>query len=187
MMNALLSQLRTLAETSVGKQMKTPKDFSALSQRIYSRLHQHVSATTLKRLWGYQQDEGPARRTTLNIMAQFCGFANWDSFVKNSEHGDSQSAIILGRYMAVDTMEPGTLLQLTWAPNRVCNIRYTGNHNFYVVKSLNAKLQPGDTFRCDVLIEQQPLYIYNLVQDPKKPAVSYYAGRQDGIRFEVLK
>ena len=186
-MTAIITQLRTLTETALGKSLKTPKDFSLLSERIYERLHQHISPTTLKRVWGYQQDEGPARPTTYNILAQFCGFANWESFVENAQNGDSQSAIILNRFLTTENMEEGTKVQLCWAPNRACIIEYLGDHKFSVLSSQNAKLQPGDTFECDVFIEQEPLYVYNLIQDKDKPAVCYYAGRKDGIRFEIIK
>ena len=40
-------------ETALHRQMKTPKDFDFLKEKIYERLNILVSSTTLKRLWGY--------------------------------------------------------------------------------------------------------------------------------------
>ena len=185
-MTSIIAQLRTLTEATVGKSLNTPKDFTLLSERIYERLHQHISPTTLKRVWGYQQDEGPARPTTFNILAQFCGYANWDSFKNNAQHGESQSATILSRFLKTEDIEEGTQIQLCWAPNRICNIEYMGNNKFKVLSSLNAKLQPGNTFECNIFIDQEPLYVYNLVREANQPTMSYYAGRKDGIRFEVI-
>ncbi|MBR1667548.1 MAG: hypothetical protein IJ693_04620 [Bacteroidaceae bacterium] len=48
-----IAQLRVVIENAVGRQMKTPKDFDFLSDCIFEKLHQKVSPTTLKRMYGY--------------------------------------------------------------------------------------------------------------------------------------
>lgn len=55
--------------------MQTPKDFDFLSERIFEQLHQNISATTLKRIWGYIHDTASSPRTsTLDMLAQFVGY-----------------------------------------------------------------------------------------------------------------
>ena len=39
-------------------------------------------------------------------------------------------------------------LRLEWKPDRVCVVEYLGNNRFRAVSSLNATIQPGDTFEC---------------------------------------
>lgn len=51
-----LEILKECVEQSVGRKMSTPKDFDYLIARIYTLTHTHISATTMKRLWGYQRD-----------------------------------------------------------------------------------------------------------------------------------
>ena len=80
-----IARLREGMETKAGRQMHTPKDFDFLSESIFETLHQKVSATTLKRLWGYLQESSAPRTSTLDLLAQYVGYANWDSFCNQEE------------------------------------------------------------------------------------------------------
>ena len=53
--------------------MKTPKDFDFLAGQIFDKLHENVSSTTLKRIWGYLSEPSTPRLSTLDILAQFVG------------------------------------------------------------------------------------------------------------------
>ena len=63
--------------------MRTPKDFDFLSEQIFEKEHQTVSPTTLKRMWGYLSETATPRLSTLNILSQFIGYDDWDSFCKS--------------------------------------------------------------------------------------------------------
>ena len=63
--------------------MRTPKDFDYLSEQIFAKVHQTVSPTTLKRMWGYLSETAAPRLSTLNILSQFIGYDNWDAFCKS--------------------------------------------------------------------------------------------------------
>ena len=67
---AVIASLRREIETAVNRRLATPKDFDALREMIFSRLHILVSATTLKRIWGYIDDNVSTRRGTLDILAR---------------------------------------------------------------------------------------------------------------------
>ena len=80
-----IAQLREAMEKKAGRQMHTPKDFDFLSESIFEELHQKVSATTLKRLWGYLQESSAPRTSTLDLLAQYVGYADWDSFCQQED------------------------------------------------------------------------------------------------------
>ena len=80
-----IAQLREAMEKKAGRQMHTPKDFDFLSESIFETLHQKVSATTLKRLWGYLQESSTPRVSTLDLLAQYVGYADWNSFCLQDE------------------------------------------------------------------------------------------------------
>ncbi len=67
-------------ETVVGRKMQTPKDFDFLSEQIFDSLHQNISPTTLKRLWGYLSEPSMPRLSTLNLLSQFVGYESWEAF-----------------------------------------------------------------------------------------------------------
>ena len=63
--------------------MQTPKDFEFLSESIFEKVGERVSPTTLKRLWGYLSETTIPRLSTLNILAQFVGYAGWAAFCED--------------------------------------------------------------------------------------------------------
>ena len=74
-----LASLRELIETTVDRKMKTPRDFDFLSEQIFDKLHETVSPTTLKRLWGYIQEQSMPRKATLDVLAllNYCKLDTW--------------------------------------------------------------------------------------------------------------
>ena len=69
-----------MIEEAVGRKMKTPKDFDFLADQIFDKLHETVSSTTLKRMWGYLQESSSPRESTLDILAQFVDYKDWETF-----------------------------------------------------------------------------------------------------------
>ena len=72
--------LRSQIETAIGHSVVTPKDFDSLRDMIFSRLHIYVSSTTLKRIWGYLNDDVTPRQSTLNILARYLGYVDFEAF-----------------------------------------------------------------------------------------------------------
>ena len=81
--NQYIDRLRIAIEAQVSREMRTPKDFDYLSEKIFEKVHQTVSPTTLKRMWGYLSETATPRLSTLNILSQFIGYDNWDAFCKS--------------------------------------------------------------------------------------------------------
>ena len=185
---AAIANLSREIETVVNRRLATPKDFDALREMIFSRLHILVSATTLKRIWGYLDDNVCTRRGTLDILARYLGYADFEAFANGAtaDGGELPSNPIMSRRIDVDEqLQPGDLLRLTWQPGRVCDVEYRGERLFCVVASQNTRLCAGNTFKCSLMIEDEPLYIDSLIADGSAP-VAYVCGKRSGIRFEPL-
>jgi len=83
------SQLRTLCELieeAVGQKIKSRKDFDFLSEQIFVKLHDHISPTTLKRVWGYLDESTIPRQSTLDILSRFVDYNDWAHFCQ--EHSE---------------------------------------------------------------------------------------------------
>ena len=78
--DTVIAQLREAIETVADRKMRTPKDFDFLSDAIFEKLHQKVSTTTLKRLWGYLSEPVTPRTSTLDLLSQFVGNKDWQDF-----------------------------------------------------------------------------------------------------------
>lgn len=178
-----LAALRSSIENTLNRKVATPKDFDWLSQKIYNRLGVMVSATTLKRVWGYLPDDTTQpRQGTLSVLTRLVGYPDWESFINdNNVRNEVQSNMILGRSLNSADMKVGSELLLSWQPDREVRVRYNGANRFEVTESRNSKLSAGDTFTCSMFIDDEPLYIYNLPY-----AEAYVCGKKSGIHFEKI-
>lgn len=61
------------------------QEFETLSENILNATGQTLSVTTLKRIWGRAKQKNSPSRSTLNILAQFAGFDNWNHFRKETK------------------------------------------------------------------------------------------------------
>ncbi|MEK6477263.1 hypothetical protein WJR50_07005 [Catalinimonas sp. 4WD22] len=78
-----LQQCRLIIEKQLGwgnAGQWTNQDFLHLSEMILEATGVSLSSTTLKRLWGKVRYNSAPNVTTLNVLAQFAGYADWRTF-----------------------------------------------------------------------------------------------------------
>ena len=180
-------------ELAIGQSVQTPKDFENLSQQIFIRTGHMLSRNTLRRIWGNMNDGTNPRSTTLLILVRFLGYNSIESFLKATSNGENepQSGFVMTRRLSVSVdLNVGDKIRLTWLPDRVCDIEYTGSLCFKVIASSQTRLQPGDTFQCIMIIEGEPLYLDQLQhhenENKSSHPMSYVCGLEQGIRFERI-
>lgn len=178
--------LRAQAEKTCGRKMTTPKDFQILSSHIYTLTNKMVSDTTLRRLWGYQ-DSGrfAPRRFTLNIIAQYIGYASWDAFCNDKSEASSSSDFVNTQRYHVSDMLPGDRLRIMWNPDRCITVRFEGIDIFVVEESINSKLNVGDRFCCRTFVQNELLYLDRLMREGCQPT-NYVCGRLGGVNITLL-
>lgn len=188
MTNQQKDRLCRAVEDTLHQKILTPKNFQFLREQIYARLHLLISTTTLKRVWGYLQSESEPSQSTLDTLARFVGYADFQHFCQHASQEDEDSSnLVMGRHIDVqESLNIDDRLTLYWLPNRICELRYMGNLKFMVTGSENTRLHKGDTFCCHLMIEGEPLYLSQLSQGSNAPA-NYVCGKQGGIRFEIKK
>ena len=169
------------------RQMKEPKDFEWLARQISDAMHTAIGVNTLKRLWGYYGDNIATRRSTLDVLAQYVGYADYTTFARARHTADpEQSHDVLSRHLETTRIDKGTRVRVRWQPDRVCMFEYLGEGRFVVRSVENSKLSVGDTFACHLIIEGEPLYLANLVHEGMSP-VAYVAGIDGGVHFELVE
>lgn len=184
MMNKYAPEIATLRmdiEREVKRKIRTPYDFEFLAGVVWERLHENISPTTLKRLWGYIEGADTTRRTTLCLLSQFLGFDDWETYIAAlSNRTDVESETFAGEGLNIDDLQPGEFIEVTWLPNRRCVFRYDGDAHFTVTQAENAKLHVGDRFETACFIIGKPLYIDRLVRGDEPPT-AYVAGAKNGL------
>ena len=185
-----IATLRMDIEQEVKRKIRTPYDFEFLAGVIWERLHENISPTTLKRLWGYIDGADTTRRTTLCLLAQFLGFADWEAYQASlAARTDIESSAFEGEGVRINDLQPGDRVEVTWLPNRRCVFRYEGEAHFMVEEAENAKLHAGDTFDTTCFLVGKPMYLDNLQRDEvpsTKESVSYVAGSKNGLNSVKL-
>ena len=146
-----------------------------------------LSASTLKRLWGYVTLKPTPRISTLNVLARYIGKRDFTAFRQSIQN----DRYYVSRFFSTKTaytsdLQEGAELIIGWAPNRVVRLRYEGNGSFVVLKSENSKLEAGDRFDADSFMIGYPLYIPRILRRDKY-TLSYIAGTKDGLnRLEIV-
>lgn len=182
-----IKRLCLVIEETLGYKISTPRDFSCLSKIIFTRHHVQISPTTLKRVWGYLKENTETRILTLNILSRFIGYKDWDEYCQsnNSIDIEMQEYFITNKKLSTSKVEIGQQIEINWYPNRSCIIRYIGGQTFKVIKSTNSKLYIGNTFKCSLFIEGEPLYMDDLIQNNETP-IPYVTGKKGGITFNLI-
>ena len=173
--------LRSDLEQRVGQQLQSPADFQLLIQQIWEKNHAVLSLSTIKRLWGYVESNGAPRLSTLNTLAQFLGFTDWNAYlVALEQRGGTESAMFTGEGIQTADLQAGDKVAVAWQPNRQCTFRYIGDNQFIVEESKNAKLQQGTTFSAARFMIGQPMYLDNILL-ADGAHTSYVAGKHNGL------
>ena len=181
-----ISNLLRAVQEACGYSFSSSRDFDNLSEKIMLRTRERISPTTLKRMFGYLKEEVAPRAFTLDVLAQFVGYKNYEAFCQDFNKGEKvQSNVVLSQKLSADCLAVGQRVRLTWKPDRVCIIEYRGEGLWTVVEAQQTKLCAGDTFRCHLFIAHEPLFLDELRHGAGQP-VSYVAGRKDGIMFELV-
>ena len=175
--------LREMIEKMVGRKMVVPRDFAWLSEKVEERTQQRVSASTLRRFWGYVSEGVSASKFTKNVLANFLGYADFEELGLSQGTGERQSQMVIGKEISCDDLYEGQMLKLSWLPDRTCIIRYQENGSFKVVSSENTRLAKDDTFECHHFINHEPAYLHVWKHGDDKP-VTYAIGKKNGIIVE---
>lgn len=178
--------LKKEVERVMGRQLKEARDFDALSDLLLSRTHERLSPTTLKRMWGYlPHEEVQTRRHTLDVLARLVGFHDYEEFCARADGLDeAQSGILAEASITTEGMRRGQRMVITWRPDRRIVVKHLGDSRFEIIEAENTKLCVGDTFRCHLMIQHEPLYLDDVVHDGR-PAMVYVAGQRDGVFVKV--
>lgn len=148
-------EIRELLKNKSGKELIEPSDCDFIVLDIYNVTHERIGINTLKRMLGFIDDERNPRISTLNIIAKYLGYSNWETLSK-AELSNSTFDKIDGE-LDLESLCIGQKIELSYLPNRTLKIKYLGEYRFIVISSINSKLQTGDCFEARHLMLNYPL------------------------------
>ncbi len=179
--NIALEALVEITNNNLGYIPSTPTEFNELSLLIKKKTGRSLSLSSIKRIWGYVEYKGFPSVTTLNTLAQYNEFKDWESFMVDKAASDSDDSSFIEKTMInTDTLQTGDRLMLGWGNGKSCEIECVAHMRFRVSSSKNIKLQPGDTFTLHAVCVSHPIYVSDIERgDTRIPA--YIGAKRGGI------
>lgn len=184
-----IAALRSRVEDTFGMPLETHNAFIALVDAIEAAVREHLSESTLERLWGYSTRGADAiSLRTLNVLSRYVGSLSWKGFCADLKAGSArESEEFSGESIVSFRLSTGTRLRLGWLPDRLIVIEYLGDNRFAVRDSLNSSLKPGDSFECLQIQAGHPLYLDRFRRAGSSEEARYVAGERSGLTtVEVL-
>lgn len=139
------------------------KDFELLAAFIEDSTSRHIGITTLKRLFGYINDERETNEYTLNTLALYLGFDTWTKYMKvrslDSVYGFNDESIYShrlseGNLIEVKYLNRVVILKVIVMDNKnVLRVENVRNGNLMIGDILDIyKLRVGDIIEAEKLI-----------------------------------
>jgi hypothetical protein len=168
-------------EERYGKAVRYPKDCEALALIISSACNERVSASTLKRLYGFVLGVEQPRQFTLDLIAQYLSFPDWDALINNINNVNYSEFISLSE-IAIDQIIENEIIEFGYKPDRNLAVKFLGKQQFEVMKSEKSKLNVGDIITIYHFVLGYPLLI-NEVKRNNKDLGQYIAGKLSGLTY----
>lgn len=176
-----IEELKLLVEQRYGKKLYTTTDFDEFSLTLQKKHGLAVSSSTMKRLYGYVGDSHKPRVATLDMLAKYIGYNDYTAFVawlkKSTRYN---SSFFDANQLVSSDIQPGGVVEIGWAPNRLLRLVYLGESTYRIVEAVNSKLRVGDVFVTGCFIKGQPLYL-PYIERKGEHTPPFVAGRNGGL------
>lgn len=88
----IISNLKEQVELHFGKKIALQKDCNELSYCILAKTNRNISASTLRRLFGFLTTNSQPTRSTLDILSKYVGFSSWENFQQSSIQAENSQS-----------------------------------------------------------------------------------------------
>ena len=163
--------------------------FVKMTELIEIKCKEHISITTLERLWGYStRSANRISERILDIIATFVDAKNWDDFCA-MQNANKESMLFEGKdIINCDNLKIGSRVKFGWYPDRICEVEYLGDYRFVAIKTENSTISLGDTFRCLQIQKGRELHMDNFTRcnEQEGGSACYVVGRTNGLTILEL-
>lgn len=139
--------LQKLLNQANCKELQTDADFEIFTERIKQR-----NINTWKRVFGHLPHPGKFNQNTLNIIANFLGYSQWEDLLQEiqnqtpnfaTQQTDQEYSVIVEQGTAVN-LRYGQRIEIRYRNNKNTILEGLGNDNYKVISSTSNQLQFND-------------------------------------------
>jgi hypothetical protein len=138
-------------ESTFGAPVRYPKDCINLSNSIKDKTKNFVSSSTIMRMFGIVPSTITPRLHTLDIIANYIGYENWDSAEKGSKFDFSKGKHPI--YITPHHYSKNQLIRIKFNDSSTLELLCVDKNRLLVTNSVNFNLIDGDIlefFRIEV-------------------------------------
>ncbi|MCI6427582.1 MAG: hypothetical protein MR809_01640 [Rikenellaceae bacterium] len=178
-----ITVLCSRVEEKYGKPLETHNCFISLVGAIEAEVREHVSESTLERIWGYStRGAESVSLRTLNVLSCYVGASSWKGFCAGLKHSSQiESEEFSGDSIVSAALAVGKRLKLGWLPDRIITVEYRGMNRFVVIESINSSLRLDDSFECLQIQLGRPLYLDRFRRANTDGETRYVVGERSGL------
>lgn len=137
-------KIRQMILEKFNSPLQYPQQCEALAMAIQEATGQTLGTTTLKRMLGFINGPASPRPSSLDIIAQYVGYPDYNLLAKDlGEDADISDFRAVESIDSAD-LEVGEQIQITYNPNRLMVLSYIGDNKYVVNESRGSKLLKGD-------------------------------------------
>lgn len=171
--------IRERIQQKFGQEIRYSKDCEVLAIDISNNTSRKISVSTIKRLFGLAKGIEEPRLYTLDVLAIYIGYKNYDDLLIEFKTANGSEFEILEEVRA-DSLNMNDELDLQYEPNRSLKLRYLGDSKFELLEVLNSKLKEKDIVVLSHIIRDYPLFLRNVIRKEKNLG-SFTAAKISGI------
>ena len=166
-------------ELKLGRNIRYHSDLECLCIEIENETKQKVSLNTLKRLFGFISGVSEPRLYTLDTIALYLGFTNWDVYLLSLDQSGNSGFNSL-QEIRIESLPVSSIVEFGYDPDRIVQLKFNGQNQFNVILAKNSKLQENDLVEITHFVLNYPLVILNVLRDGKCMG-RFTAGKVGGL------
>ena len=179
-MNVIFKILKKKIEEKFGQPILYSRQCIALSEDIFEKTGELLSLVTLKSLLGFTSSEVMPRLSTLDIIAFYCGYNDYESLKGALMDSSLVSDFKFTEIIEAKNLGKGSQIILRYDHDRMIHLEYGGDFFFIVKETLNSKLPRGDKVKIQSFNKGFELIASEVIRDGVNLG-SYIAAKQGGI------
>ncbi|MCM1139331.1 MAG: hypothetical protein NC453_12245 [Muribaculum sp.] len=176
----LSKELQKRIEERFGRPVKCSADCESLATCIEVVTKNHIGVTTVKRMFGLVNEAPTPRGTTMDQIAQYLGYKDMKDMARMLGDASDISMFAAVDELDIEHLEPGTLIQISYDPQRLIVMDYMGDNWFIINESQNCKLQKGDKVRIFQLAKGFELLASEVIRDGQSLG-PYHSAKDGGL------
>lgn len=161
------------------KDVTTKSGANFLRNDIEAKTGEALSLNTVKRLVGILHYDSEPREITLEIIARYLGYDNWEQIKGVIQNKISEFNVAQG-FIDLKELPNGTKVEVKWNPGREILLTHINEDMYEILNANNSKLQKGDHLHLSQIAEGFPFMTKEVIRNGILLG-SYTAAKVEGV------